>query len=138
LDHLTIQEAAMARSKHILSLLSVAAVLVLSLSACSITETINNILSSTSGRSWFTEDGLVKTDQKVNAFMAFNFENLKQDMARGQGEYLDSLSTLMEIPQDRRASFYAHAQSRYPFVMEHHSSPQETLALLVGNPSRRN
>ena len=125
----------MAQSRHILSLLSVAAVLVLSLSACSITETINNILSSTSGRSWFTEDGLVKTDQKVNAFMAFNFENLKQDMARGQGEYLDSLSTLMEIPQDRRASFYAHAQSRYPFVMEHHSSPQETLALLVGSPS---
>ena len=81
----------MARLRHILSLLSVAAVLVLSLSACSITETINNILSSTSGRSWFTEDGLVKTDQKVNAFMAFNFENLKQDMARGQGEYLDSL-----------------------------------------------
>jgi hypothetical protein len=125
----------MARLRHNMSLLSGAAVLVLSLSACSITETINNILSSTSGRSWFTEDGLVKTDQKVNAFMAFNFENLKQDMARGQGEYLDSLSTLMDIPQDRRASFYAHAQSRYPFVMEHHSSPQETLALLVGNSS---
>jgi len=125
----------MARLRYNMSLLSGAAVLVLSLSACSITETINNILSSTSGRSWFTEDGLVKTDQKVNAFMAFNFENLKQDMARGQGEYLDSLSTLMDIPQDRRASFYAHAQSRYPFVMEHHSSPQETLALLVGNSS---
>ena len=125
----------MGQPKHILTLLSGAAALVLSLSACSITETINNILSSTSGRSWFTEDGLVKEDQRVNAFMAFNFENVKQDMANGQGEYLASLSTLMGIPQDRRASFYAHAQSRYPLVMEHHSNPQETLALLVTHPS---
>jgi hypothetical protein len=125
----------MGQPRHILTLLSGAAALALSLSACSITETINNFLSSTSGRSWFTEDGLVKEDQKVNAFMAFNFENVKQDMAHGQGEYLASLSTLMGIPQDRRASFYAHAQSRYPFVMEHRSNPQETLALLVTNPS---
>ena len=124
----------MTRPRHILPLLC-AGSLILTLSGCSITETINNILSSTSGRSWFTEDGLVKTDQRVNAFVAFNFENLKQDMARGQGEYLDSLSALMEIPTDRRPSFYAHAQSRYPLVMEQHSNPQETLALLVGNPS---
>jgi hypothetical protein len=121
----------MARPRQILTLLSCAAAVILSLSACSITETINDIVSSTSGRSWFTEDGLVKADQRVNAFMAFNFENVKQDMANGQGEYLASLSTLMGIPQDRRASFYAHAQSRYPLVMEQHSSPQETLALLA-------
>ena len=100
----------MTRPRHILPLLC-AGSLILTLSGCSITETINNILSSTSGRSWFTEDGLVKTDQRVNAFVAFNFENLKQDMARGQGEYLDSLSALMEIPTDRRPSFYAHALS---------------------------
>jgi hypothetical protein len=113
-------------------LLSCSAGLVLSLSACSITETINNILSSTSGRSWFTEDGQIKTDHRVQAFMAFNFENIKQDMAKGRGEYLDSLSALMEIPSDRRASFYAHAQSRYPFIVEHRSGPQETLVQLVG------
>jgi DUF3015 family protein len=125
----------MGHARHILTLLSGAAVLILSLSACRITETINNILSSTSGRSWFTEDGLVKDDQKVNAFMAFNFENVKQDMANGHGEYLASLSTLMGIPQERRASFYAHAQSRYPLVSEHQSNPEETLALLVTNAS---
>ena len=125
----------MRQARHILTLLSGAAVLVLSLSACSITETINNILSSTSGRSWFTEDGLVKDDQKVNAFMAFNFENVKQDMANGRGEYLTSLSMLMGIPQERRASFYAHAQSRYPLVIEHRSNPQETLGLLVTHAS---
>jgi hypothetical protein len=118
--------------KQRLMLLSCAAGLMFSLSACSITETINNILSSTSGRSWFTEDGQVKPDHRVQAFMAFNFENIKADMAKGQGEYLTSLSALMEIPADRRASFYAHAQSRYPFVVQQQSSPQETLVQLVG------
>ncbi len=122
----------MTQLKHILMLLSCAAGLVFSLSACSITETINNILSSTSGKSWFTEDGQIKPDHRVQAFMAFNFENIKQDMANGQGEYLDSLSTLMEIPADGRASFYAHAQSRYPFVVQQQSSPQETPVQLVG------
>jgi DUF3015 family protein len=122
----------MGRLTHILTTLSGAAMLVLSLSACSITETINNILSSTSGRSWFTEDGLVKEDQRANAFMAFNFENIKQDMAKGQGEYLASLSTLMEIPSERRASFYAYAQSCYPLVVQQKSNPQETLIQLAG------
>jgi len=122
----------MIQPRHILIHCAGAALLVLSLSACSITETINNFLSSTSGKSWFTEDGLIKTDHRVQAFMAFNFENIKQDMAKGQGEYLDSLSTLMEIPPDRRVSFYAHAQSRYPFVVQQKSSPLETLVQLVG------
>ena len=120
----------MTRPQSILSSLSFAVGLILTLSGCSITETINDILSSTSGRSWFTEDGLVKTDHKVDAFMTLNFENVKQDMARGQGEYLSSLSTLMRVPQDRQASFFAHAQSRYPSVVEHQSSPDEVIALL--------
>jgi hypothetical protein len=108
--------------------------LILALSACSVTETVSNFLSSTSGRSWWTEDGLIKADQRVNAFMVFNFENIKQDMARGRGEYLDSLTTLMAIPPERRAAFNANAQSRYPFVVQHHSSPEETLVLLAERP----
>ena len=120
----------MTRPRYILSALCSAVGLLITLSGCSITETINDILSSTSGRSWFTEDGLVKADHKVDAFMTLNFENVKHDMARGQGEYLSSLSTLMRVPQDRQASFFAHAQSRYPFVIEHQSSPEDIIALL--------
>ena len=120
----------MTRPGYILSSLCSAVGLILTLSGCSITETINDVLSSTSGRSWFTEDGLIKADHKIDAFMTLNFENVKQDMARGQGEYLSSLSTLMRVPEDRQASFFAHAQSHYPFVIEHQSSPEEIIALL--------
>jgi hypothetical protein len=121
----------MTRPRYFLTSLSSAVGLILTLSGCSITETINDILSSTSGRTWFTEDGLIKSDHRVDAFMTLNFENVKQDMAQGHGEYLSSLSTLMGIPQDRQPSFFAHAQSRYPFVIEHQSSPEEVIALLA-------
>jgi hypothetical protein len=106
--------------------------LCVTISACTITETVKDILSSTTPGDWFTGDGLLKPDQKVNAFVAFNLENLKQDMAKGHGEYLTSLSTLLGVPQDRQASFFAYAQSRYPLVKEHQSTPQEVIALLVG------
>jgi len=122
----------MTRPRHILSSFFCAVALTLTFSACSVTKTINDTLSSTTPGDWFTGDGLLKADQKVNAFVALNFENLKQDMAQGHGEYLTSLSTLLGLPQDRQASFFAHAQSRYPFVTEHQSSPQEVIALLVG------
>jgi hypothetical protein len=124
-------EEIMGRISTILGHFVWASVLCVALSACTVTETVKDILSSTTPGDWFTGDGLLKPDQKVNAFVALNFENLKQDMAQGHGEYLTSLSTLLGVPQDRQASFFAHAQSRYPFVREHQSSPQEVIALLV-------
>jgi hypothetical protein len=130
-DHFPIKEVAMARPSHILSSLICGIGLTLTLSACSVTETVKDILSSTTPGDWFTADGVLKGDQKVNAFVALNLENLKQDMAQGHGEYLTSLSTLLGVPQDRQASFFAHAQSRYPFVLAHQSNPQEVIALLV-------
>jgi hypothetical protein len=114
----------------ILSRLSYAAVLVTTLSACSVTETIKDFLSSTTPGAWFTEDGILKTDQKVNAFVALNFENLKQDMAQGHGEYLTSLSALLGVPQDRSGAFFAYAQSRYQFVNTSGNGPSDLVALL--------
>ena len=82
----------------------------------SVTDTTNNITVSTSGKTWFSPDGLVRDDQKVNAFATLNFDNLRQDMAKGEGEYLVSFSNLLGVPADRRASFFAFAQERYPVV----------------------
>ncbi len=72
------------------------------LSACTlkgttqqITDTTGNITASTSGRIWWNEDGLLKPEHKVAAFTAYNAQNLEEDLARGQGEYLASLETLM-------------------------------------------
>ena len=101
-----------------------AAVVVFALPACTIkgttqqtSDTIHNTTVTTSGRSWFTEDGLVQKGQEMNAFIALNFENVKRDMALGHGEYLASLSTLMGVPQDRHTDFYAWAQEHYTTLL---------------------
>ena len=118
--------------------LTLAGVLSLVFSACTVTETVKDalvstkdFLSSTTPGSWFTADGLLKADQKVIAFVAINFENLKQDMARGQGEYLTSLSELLGVPQDRREAFFSYAQSRYQLTKTGRGGPEELVASLA-------
>ena len=132
----------MATVSRFLRHLLCAGVLCLTFSACTVTETVKDIikttsdfLSSTTPGVWFTEDGLLKADQKVNAFVALNFENLKQDMARGRGEYLASLSQLMGVRQDRQEAFFSFAQSRYPLVIKVTNGPSELIALLTGDLS---
>ncbi|GIW55636.1 MAG: hypothetical protein KatS3mg082_2040 [Nitrospiraceae bacterium] len=109
-----------------------------SLPACTLKATldttsdgITNFLSSTSGKTWFTEDGLVREDLKVEAFAWMNYENLKQDMARGSGEYLSSLGSLMSVPPDRQTEFLAFVQQRYPVLVGgDRTTPGTMLALL--------
>jgi hypothetical protein len=125
------KEEIMGRSSTILWHFVWAGVLCITLSACTLTESINKILSSTTPGDWFTGDGLLKADQKVNAFVALNFENLKQNMAQGHGEYLTSLSALLGVPQNRREAFFAYAQSRYPSVNTSGSGPSDLVALLA-------
>ena len=119
-----------------------AAVLSVALSACTVTETVENILgstkdflSSTTPGDWFTADGVLKGDQKVIAFVAINFENVKQDMARGRGEYLSSLSELFGIREERREAFFAYAQSRYRLTKTTRGGPEELVALLAPTQS---
>ncbi|MGH7166003.1 MAG: DUF3015 family protein [Nitrospiraceae bacterium] len=109
------------------------------LSACTLKGTVKattdpttDILSSTSGKSWFTEEGLVKDEHKAIAFVHFNRENLKQDAARGQGEYLLSLGTLLGVKPDDQPRFVAFTQAQYPILFpSDRSSPSETLAVLT-------
>lgn len=90
-----------------------------------------DMTSSTTGRSWFTEDGIVKDDTKALAFATMNFTVVKQNMAQGQGEYLTSLGTLLGVPADRQPSFAALVQDQYPtLVRSDRSTPGEVVAFL--------
>lgn len=131
-----------------LSLLLIVA-LFLGLSACttkatteSLTDIFTNFSSSTTGKSWVTPDGLVSENHKVTVFTTENFENLTHDMARGEGEYLASLSTLLGVGPAREAEFFAFAQERYPVLVptEGISARDLLLALhreLVASPTFR-
>lgn len=91
---------------------------------CTITGTIDEILDtttnvtvSTSGRTWWNEDGLLKAEHRALAFAAYNQSNLEQDMAKGRGEYLDSLSALLGVGENRKSGFAFSAQTQFQSLM---------------------
>ena len=80
------------------------------------------------GTSGCTNNGVIMSEHKTSVFAALNFENLSQDMAKGDGEHLSSLAELMNIPQENRAEFYALAQLQYQSMIQ---SGESTPAALL-------
>ena len=63
-------------------------------------------------------NGKVWAEEKTNMFAALNFQNLSQEMAQGQGEHLASLATLMGVPAEHQAEFFAMTQDRYTSLVK--------------------
>lgn len=108
-------------------------------SACNTTkatiDTTVKFFSSTSPGSMFTEDGMVEQREKVNLFAGVAFENLRQEAARGGGQYVTSLAVLMNIPPSKHEEFAQFLQSRYPTLftadlLEDHSAHRKFVAAL--------
>jgi len=70
------------------------------------------------GTSGCTNDGKVMAEHKTTVFAQLNFENLSQEMAQGQGEHLASLATLMGVPSEQHAAFFAMTQERYTSLVK--------------------
>ena len=77
------------------------------------TDTTSNVTGTTSGRTWWNEDGLLHPEHKLTAFLALNQANVEQDLARGRGEYVTSLGTLLGLPDDQQATFHTKAQANF-------------------------
>jgi len=92
-----------------------AGMLISSLPACTTNpfEPTTDLVSSTSGRAWWNEDGLIRPEHKAIAFATYNRANLEQDIAKGRGEYLSSLGTLIGVTDDSQPSFQARAQREF-------------------------
>ena len=99
------------------------------LTACNTTkatvDTTVKFFSSTSPDSMFNQDGIVEEQHKLNLYTAVVHDNLQQDIARGQGEYLTSLGVLLEVPQERRAEWDQFAQARYTALFPENVQPSE-------------
>jgi hypothetical protein len=92
----------------------------LMLSACNTSkatiDTFAKFTSSTSPGEWINADGVIHKNQKARLFAAVSFENIEQDMARGNGEYLTSLGVLLDVPTGGEQEFRLRAQSNYPLL----------------------
>jgi hypothetical protein len=101
-----------------------------------ITDTTSNITGTTSGAAWWNEDGQIKPDFKVRAFVSFNRENLSQDLAAGRGEYLTSMSMLLGVPGNRQLAFFSAAQARYAQAAGQQSQDPASLLALLQDTAR--
>ena len=90
------------------------------ISACNTTkatvDTFAKFTSSTSPGDFINADGVIQESQKARLFTAVAFENLEQDIARGNGEYLTSLAVLLKIPSGKQDEFMTRSQSNYSLL----------------------
>ena len=56
------------------------------------------------------------SNEPLNRFVADNMDNLARDIAMGQGEYLDTLAALMEVPMEERDEFSVTLQANFPDI----------------------
>lgn len=108
------------------------ACLMLLVVGCTVTGSTKDFLSSTTPSGWYTGDGLIKDEYKPHMFVALNFDNLQIDLAQGQGEYLTSVTELLNVPSQRQSEFFALLQQHYPELarQKDHTSVTKTLMTL--------
>ena len=79
-------------------------------------DTFAKFTSSTSPGDWINADGVIRESLKARLFTAVAFENLEQDIARGNGEYLTSLAVLLKVPTGEQDEFRARSQNNYQLL----------------------
>ena len=66
----------------------------------------NQTFGITSGTLGCTQDGVVKSSQKLSMFLDKNLDRVAQDMSAGRGERLETLAALLGIPQAEHDGFF--------------------------------
>jgi hypothetical protein len=105
------------------------------LSACNTSkatiDTFAKFTSSTSPGEWINADGVILKDKKARLFASVAYEDLEQDIARGNGEYLTSLGVLLNVPAGQQEEFSTRAQSNYPLLFSSDRRTAESLLATV-------
>jgi hypothetical protein len=66
-----------------------------------------------SGTSGCTEDGAVKVARATEVFADVNLDSIRQEMAAGQGEYVNTLASLLGASEATRPQMVRFFQSEY-------------------------
>lgn len=54
--------------------------------------------------------------EQSEIFIANNMDSLANDMAKGHGEYLDTLAVLMDVPEAERSELYSKLQDNFSTI----------------------
>jgi Protein of unknown function (DUF3015) len=73
----------------------------------------NQTFGISSGTLGCERDAVVRSPTEVRMLMVSSLDNLATDVARGQGETLDSLAALMAVEPEHRERFFASLQGDF-------------------------
>jgi hypothetical protein len=74
---------------------------------------------------------LLRAKQKATVFAMHTHENLRADIARGQGEYLASLAALAGVSADRWPDFQTTVTASYPTLFDEQMSVAQSSERVV-------
>lgn len=98
---------------------------------CAITtngSTYNQFFGITSGTLECDQAESLVSVEKINIFVADNMDNLAKDIAKGDGEYLDTLANLMGTSQAERQDLFKELRRNFAVI---YSSDEITHADVV-------
>ncbi|MBP8154472.1 MAG: DUF3015 family protein [Nitrospira sp.] len=78
-----------------------------------------------------TDSRLLRAKQRATVFAMHTHENLRADIARGQGEYLASLAALADVSADRWPDFQATMAASYPTLFDEQMSVAQSSERVV-------
>ena len=90
-------------------------------------------LGITSGTSNCDDTGIVLAEKEKEMFVEHNLENIKKEMAAGQGEHLNTLAGLMGCPIEKRAQFASLTQENYETIIAAGSATSTGILMAVQN-----
>ena len=73
----------------------------------------NQTFGITSGTSDCKQPSKFVNNERLKEFVVANIDSLAKDIAKGQGESLDTVAELMNIPSEKRAMVYAQLQVNF-------------------------
>lgn len=73
----------------------------------------NQTFGISSGTLGCTQDGVIKPPAEVRMLLLSNLDNLARDVARGEGETVQSLAQLMAIEESDKKHFFATLQANF-------------------------
>ena len=76
--------------------------------------------------------------EKVHDYASNNLDHLASDMARGQGEHLDALATLLQLDEGDRAEFGAFSQANLEHLLPRDDVTADEFLIELGHRMAEN
>ena len=76
--------------------------------------------------------------ERLNIFVSQNLDNIAMNISKGQGEYLDTISTILKLPAPMQQQFYSKLQSNFTNIFHSESVSSTDVTNTISRVFSRN